>query len=109
MEEFLNGQEASYFVIADGNHYLPIGTAQDHKRIGEKDTGQNTGGMGAISPVPFADRFYIEKVEREIIKPTIEGLQKENIIYQKEQGIIKKAGDLKNVIKTNIKFFTLNS
>ena len=81
IEEFLKGTELSIFIITDGNSYKILPSAKDYKRIGEGDTGLNTGGMGAISPVPFADRFYIEKVEREIIKPTIEGLKKDNIIY----------------------------
>ena len=82
VEEFLEGIELSVFVLTDGDSYKILPTAKDYKRIGEGDTGLNTGGMGAISPVPFADRFYIEKVEREIIKPTIEGLKKDNIIYK---------------------------
>ncbi len=82
IEEFLQGIELSVFVLTDGNSYKILPSAKDYKRIGEGDTGLNTGGMGAVSPVPFADRFYIEKVEREIIKPTIEGLKKENIIYK---------------------------
>ncbi|MEC9208927.1 MAG: phosphoribosylamine--glycine ligase [Bacteroidota bacterium] len=82
IEEFLDGIELSVFVLTDGNSYKILPTAKDYKRIGEGDTGLNTGGMGAISPVPFADRFYIEKVEREIIKPTIEGLKKDNITYK---------------------------
>ena len=82
VEEYLNGIELSVFVITDGKSYKILPSAKDYKRIGECDTGLNTGGMGAISPVPFADRFYIEKVEREIIKPTIEGLKKEGITYK---------------------------
>jgi phosphoribosylamine--glycine ligase len=82
IEEFLDGIELSVFVLTDGQSYKILPSAKDYKRIGEGDTGLNTGGMGAISPVPFADRFYIEKVEREIIKPTIEGLKKENISYK---------------------------
>jgi len=82
IEEFLEGIELSVFVLTDGNSYKILPSAKDYKRIGEGDTGLNTGGMGAISPVPFADRFYIEKVEREIIIPTIEGLKKDNITYK---------------------------
>ena len=82
IEEFLEGIELSVFVLTDGNSYKILPSAKDYKRIGEGDTGLNTGGMGAISPVPFADRFYIEKVEREIIIPTIEGLRKDNITYK---------------------------
>ncbi len=82
IEEFLEGAELSVFVITDGNTYKVLPTAKDYKKIGENDIGLNTGGMGAISPVPFADRFYMEKVEREIIKPTVLGLKNENIEYQ---------------------------
>ena len=82
IEEFLSGIELSVFVLTDGNSYKILPSAKDYKRIGEGDTGLNTGGMGAISPVPFADRFYIEKVEREIVKPTIEGLKKDGITYK---------------------------
>ena len=82
IEEHLNGIELSVFVLTDGISYKILPSAKDYKRIGEGDTGLNTGGMGAISPVPFADRFFIEKVEREIIKPTIKGLIEENIDYK---------------------------
>lgn len=82
IEEFLKGIELSVFVLTDGDTYKILPSAKDYKRIGEGDTGLNTGGMGAISPVPFADRFYLEKVEREIIRPTIQGLKKEEIIYK---------------------------
>ena len=82
IEEFLDGIELSVFILTDGTSYKILPSAKDYKRIGEGNTGLNTGGMGAISPVPFADRFYIEKVEREIIKPTVEGLKKDNIEYK---------------------------
>lgn len=82
VEEFLEGIELSVFVLTDGETYKILPTAKDYKRIGEGDTGLNTGGMGAISPVPFADRFYLEKIEREIIKPTIKGIRQENITYK---------------------------
>ena len=82
IEEYLDGIELSVFVLTDGVSYKILPSAKDYKRIGEGDTGLNTGGMGAISPVPFADRFFIEKVEREIIKPTIKGLVEENIDYK---------------------------
>ena len=82
IEEFLSGIELSVFVLTDGDSYKILPSAKDYKRIGEGDKGLNTGGMGAISPVPFADRFYIEKVEREIVKPTVEGLKKDGIIYK---------------------------
>ncbi len=81
IEEFLSGIEVSVFVITDGKSYKILPEAKDYKRIGEGDTGLNTGGMGAISPVPFADAVFMEKVEKQIIQPTISGLQKENIEY----------------------------
>lgn len=81
IEEFLSGVEVSVFVITDGKSYKILPEAKDYKRIGEGDTGLNTGGMGAISPVPFADTAFMEKVEKQIIQPTISGLQKEKIEY----------------------------
>ncbi len=82
IEEFLDGIELSCFVLTDGKSYKILPTAKDYKRIGEGDTGLNTGGMGAVSPVPFADAVFMEKVETRIVKPTIEGLQKDNIDYK---------------------------
>ena len=82
IEEHLKGMELSVFVLTDGISYKILPSAKDYKRIGEGDSGLNTGGMGAISPVPFADRFFIEKVEREIIIPTIKGLVEEDIDYK---------------------------
>lgn len=82
IEEFLDGIELSVFVITDGNDFIMLPEAKDYKRIGEHDTGPNTGGMGSISGVPFANSFFMEKVEKQIIKPTIEGLKKEGINYQ---------------------------
>jgi len=81
IEEFLSGIEVSVFVITDGKSYKILPEAKDYKRIGEGDTGLNTGGMGAISPVSFADAIFMEKVEKQIIQPTISGLQKENTEY----------------------------
>ncbi len=82
IEEFLQGIELSVFILTDGNNYKILPEAKDYKRIGENDTGLNTGGMGAVSPVPFVDRAFISKVENKIIKPTIDGLKKEGIIYK---------------------------
>jgi phosphoribosylamine---glycine ligase len=82
IEEFLDGIELSCFVLTDGKNYKILPTAKDYKRIGEGDTGLNTGGMGAVSPVPFADAVLLEKIETRIVKPTIDGLQKDNIEYK---------------------------
>lgn len=82
IEEFLAGIELSVFVLTDGLHYVLLPEAKDYKRIGEGDTGANTGGMGAVSPVPFADAAFLQKVEQKIIRPTVEGLQQENIDYK---------------------------
>jgi phosphoribosylamine---glycine ligase len=81
IEEFLSGIELSVFVLTDGKSYKILPAAKDYKRIGENDTGLNTGGMGAVSPVPFADHEFIAKVEQRIIKPTIAGLKAEHITY----------------------------
>jgi phosphoribosylamine--glycine ligase len=82
IEEFLDGIELSCFVLTDGKNYKILPTAKDYKRIGEGDTGLNTGGMAAVSPVPFADKILLEKIESRIVKPTILGLQKDNIEYK---------------------------
>ena len=82
IEEFLSGIECSVFVLTDGISYKILPVAKDYKRIGEGDTGLNTGGMGAVSPVPFADETFMQKVEERIVIPTIEGLKKENIDYR---------------------------
>lgn len=82
IEEFLSGIELSVFVLTDGNSYVVLPEAKDYKRIGVADTGPNTGGMGAVSPVPFAGKDFMRKVEERIIKPTVEGLKKDNIPYK---------------------------
>jgi len=82
IEEFLAGIELSVFVLTDGKGYKVLPTAKDYKRIGAGDTGLNTGGMGAISPVPFADNDFMEKIHTRVVAPTIEGLKKDNLPYR---------------------------
>ena len=82
IEEFLSGIECSVFVLTDGKHYKILPEAKDYKRVGEHATGLNTGGMGSVSPVPFADREWMKKVEERIIRPTVEGLAEEQIDYR---------------------------
>ena len=104
IEEFLKGIELSCFVLTDGQSYKVLPTAKDYKRIGEGDTGLNTGGMGAVSPVPFADEAFMQKIEDRIIKPTIEGLKKEQITYRGFVFIgLIKVGDDPYVIEYNVR------
>lgn len=104
IEEFLDGIELSCFVLTDGNSYKILPTAKDYKRIGEGDTGLNTGGMGAVSPVPFANDEFMKKVEDRIVIPTIDGLKKDNIEYKGFVFIgLIKVGDDPFVIEYNVR------
>lgn len=105
IEEFLDGIELSVFVLTDGKSYVTLPEAKDYKRIGEGDTGLNTGGMGALSPVPFADETFMNKIDERIVKPTIEGLQKDGINYVGFIffGLIKINGDEPYVIEYNVR------
>ena len=102
IEEFLQGIELSVFVLTDGKNYVMLPEAKDYKRVGEEDTGPNTGGMGAVSPVPFADEVFLKNVEEKVIKPTIEGLKAEGLEYRGFIffGLIK-VGDEPYVIEYN--------
>ncbi len=104
IEEFLDGIELSCFVLTDGTNYKILPTAKDYKRIGEGDTGLNTGGMGAISPVPFATDEFLSKIEERIVKPTIEGFKKDNLPYIGFVFIgLIKVGDDPKVIEYNVR------
>ena len=104
IEEFLDGIELSCFVLTDGKSYKILPTAKDYKRIGEGDTGLNTGGMGAISPVPFATSEFLQKIENQIVKPTIQGLQNDKIDYKGFVFIgLIKVGDDPFVIEYNVR------
>jgi phosphoribosylamine--glycine ligase len=104
IEEFLDGIELSCFVLTDGKDYKILPTAKDYKRIGEGDTGLNTGGMGAVSPVPFATKTFLDKIENQIVKPTVEGLKKDNLPYVGFIFIgLIKVGDDPKVIEYNVR------
>ena len=104
IEEFLDGIELSCFVLTDGKNYKILPTAKDYKRIGEGDTGLNTGGMGAVSPVPFATPEFLSKIEERIVKPTISGFQKDNLPYVGFVFIgLIKVGDDPFVIEYNVR------
>lgn len=104
IEEFLDGIELSCFVLTDGKNYKTLPFAKDYKKIGEGDTGLNTGGMGAISPVPFLDNNFLEKIEERIIKPTIHGIKKENMEYMGVVFIgLIKVGQDPYVIEYNVR------
>ena len=104
IEEFLDGIELSCFVLTDGKDYKILPTAKDYKRIGEGDTGLNTGGMGAVSPVPFATDDFLSKIENQIVRPTVEGLKKDNLPYIGFIFIgLIKVGDDPKVIEYNVR------
>lgn len=104
IEEFLSGIELSCFVLTDGKSYKILPTAKDYKRIGEGDTGLNTGGMGAVSPVPFADEAFMQKIEERIVKPTINGIHQDGIAYKGFVFIgLIKVGDDPFVIEYNVR------
>ncbi|MDO4462212.1 MAG: phosphoribosylamine--glycine ligase [Bacteroidia bacterium] len=104
IEEYMSGIECSVFVLTDGKDYKILPEAKDYKRIGEQDTGLNTGGMGAVSPVPFANAEFMQKVEERIVKPTVEGIKKDNLDYKGFifLGLMNCGGDPK-VIEYNVR------
>ncbi|WP_418511982.1 phosphoribosylamine--glycine ligase [Corallibacter sp.] len=104
IEEFLDGIELSCFVLTDGKDYKILPTAKDYKRVGEGDTGLNTGGMGAVSPVPFATQEFLDKIENQVVKPTVEGLKKDKLPYVGFIFIgLIKVGDNPKVIEYNVR------
>jgi phosphoribosylamine--glycine ligase len=104
IEEFLDGIELSCFVLTDGNSYKTLPMAKDYKRIGEGDTGLNTGGMGAVSPVPFADEAFVQKIKEQVVAPTMQGLHQDGIPYVGFVFIgLIKVGDNPKVIEYNVR------
>jgi len=104
IEEFLDGIELSVFILTDGYTYKILPTAKDYKRIGEGDKGLNTGGMGAVSPAPFVTQEFMEKIESRIVRPTIAGIRKEDLIYQGFVFIgLIKVGEDPYVIEYNVR------
>jgi len=106
IEEFLEGEEASFIVMADGEHYLPLATSQDHKRLGDGDTGPNTGGMGAYSPAPVVTPALHDRILREVIEPTIRGLAADGMPYTGflYAGIMIAPDGTPNVLEFNCRF-----
>ncbi len=94
IEEFMEGEEASFFILSDGKNILPIGTAQDHKRVFDGDTGPNTGGMGAYSPAPIVTKEVHKKIMDQVITPTIQGMKKNGIEFT---GFLYRRGTIKIV------------
>ncbi|MCC7060878.1 MAG: phosphoribosylamine--glycine ligase, partial [Burkholderiaceae bacterium] len=106
IEEFLEGEEASFIVMADGEHYLPLATSQDHKRLGDADTGPNTGGMGAYSPAPVVTPAVNDRILREVIEPTIRGLAADGMPYTGflYAGLMIAPDGTPNVLEFNCRF-----
>ncbi|MES9977056.1 MAG: phosphoribosylamine--glycine ligase [Candidatus Thiodiazotropha sp.] len=106
IEEYLEGEEASFIVMADGNHILPMATSQDHKRVGDGDTGLNTGGMGAYSPAPVVDDAIYERIMQQVIRPTVKGMAEEGMPYTGflYAGLMITADGTPKVIEYNCRF-----
>ncbi|MBW9275501.1 MAG: phosphoribosylamine--glycine ligase [Candidatus Thiodiazotropha sp. (ex. Lucinisca nassula)] len=106
IEEYLEGEEASFIVMADGNHILPMATSQDHKRVGDGDTGLNTGGMGAYSPAPVVDDTIYERIMQQVIRPTVKGMAEEGMPYTGflYAGLMITADGTPKVIEYNCRF-----
>ncbi|MES9849598.1 MAG: phosphoribosylamine--glycine ligase, partial [Candidatus Thiodiazotropha sp.] len=106
IEEYLEGEEASFIVMADGSHILPMATSQDHKRVGDGDTGLNTGGMGAYSPAPVVDDTIYERIMQQVIRPTVKGMAEEGMPYTGflYAGLMITADGTPKVIEYNCRF-----